>query len=161
MLDDLYGCTDPQRRGYLLQELLNRLFDVHSIPVHKAFVRSAGGEQIDGAFKLDSWYYLVECRWRSRLANIRDLDGLRGQVGRSGRQTMGLFLSIEGWSEHVPPLLKQNPDKCLLLMEGYSLRAVLAGHADLQSYLQSMVAHLNLHGEPHLSVATYLAGLAR
>jgi hypothetical protein len=31
-------------------------------------------------------------------ADIRQLDGLTGQIGRSGHQTMGLFLAINGWS---------------------------------------------------------------
>ena len=61
-----------------------------------SFARNSGGEQIDGAFKLDDWHYIVECRWRERLADIRQLDGLYGQVQRSGRQTMGLYLSVNG-----------------------------------------------------------------
>ena len=38
---------------------------------------------------------------------------------------MGLFLSVNGWSQHVVPLVKQNPDKSILLMEGFDLRTVL------------------------------------
>lgn len=110
MLDSLETEKDHHRRGYLLQDLINRLFDLHQIPVVRSFTRNQGGEQIDGAFKLDGWHYLVECRWRQKLADIRQLDGLKGQIDRSGKQTMGLFLSIEGWSDHVPGLLKQNPE---------------------------------------------------
>ncbi len=84
---------DPHGRGYLLQDLLNRLFDLHQFPVSRAFQRNDGGEQIDGAFEMDGWHYLVKCRWRKKQADGRDLDGLLGQVKRSGRQTMGLFLS--------------------------------------------------------------------
>lgn len=156
MFDDLAATDDAQRRGYLLQELLNRLFDLHEIPVYKSFTRNEGGEQIDGAFQLDGWYYLVECRWRRKLADIRELDGLKGQVDRSGKQTMGLFLAINGWSEHVPTLLKQNPDKSIMLMEGHGLRTILSGQVDLQEFLGAMIAKLNLEGEPFLGVAKYL-----
>jgi hypothetical protein len=109
---------EPHERGFLLHDLLNRLFLLHGITVIRAFQRNDGGKQIDAAFEMDGWHYLVECRWRAKLANIRELDGLSGQVARSGRQTMGLFLSINGWSENVVPLLKQNPEKSILLMEG-------------------------------------------
>ena len=143
---------DPHQRGYLLQDLLNRLFDLHCFPVTRAFQRNQGGEQIDGAFEIDGWHYLVECRWRTKLADIRDLDGLLDQVRRSGRQTMGLFLSINGWSEHVSGLLKQNPDKSILLMEGYDLRAVLARQADLRHLMKLKVRALNLDSEPYFSV---------
>lgn len=139
----------PQMRGYLLEDLLNRLFDLHGFPVARAFRRNSGGEQIDGAFELDGWHYIVECRWRTKLADIGELDGLLGKVGRSGRQTMGLFLGVNGWSEHVPTLLKQNPEKSLILMEGDDLRAVLARKIDLRVLMKAKVRALNLEAEPY------------
>lgn len=156
MFDDLHKGDDPQKRGYLLQDLLNRLFDLHDIPVFRSFTRNEGAEQIDGAFKLEGWHYLVECRWRERLADIRQLDGLKGQVDRSGKQTMGLFLSINGWSENVVPTLKQNPDKSIILMEGYDLRTVLCGQADLRDFLLAKIAKLNLDSEPFFGVTQYM-----
>ena len=156
MLDELVVTTEKQKRGYLLQDLLNRTFDLHAIPVVSSFTRNKGGEQIDGAFKLEGWHYIVECRWREKLSNIRELDGLSGQIARSGRQTMGVFLSINGWSENVVPLLKQNPDKSIVLMDGYDLRAVLAGQVDLRGFLLAKVANLNLKVKPYYSVAEFL-----
>ncbi len=157
MFDDMANSADHQRRGYFLQELLNRVFDLHEIPVFRAFTRNEGGEQIDGAFILEGWHYIVECRWRDRLADVRQLDGLMGQVNRSGKQTMGLFVSIDGWSDHVIPLLKQNRDKSIILMEGHTLRTILSGRIDLRDFILTMVARLNLEAEPYTSVAQYLA----
>jgi hypothetical protein len=134
---------------------MNRLFDLHEIPVYRSFTRNFGGEQIDGAFKLDEWHYIVACRWRERLADIRQLDGLYGQVQRSGKQTMGLYLAINGWSENVPLLLKQNSDKCILLMDGYDLRCVLTSEVDLTEFLMAKLACLNLEAEPHLAVKDF------
>ena len=110
-----------------------------------------GENRLTEPFRLESWHYIVECRWRQQLANIRELDGLNGQVGRSGKQSMGLFLSIQGWSEHVPNLLKQNPHKSILLMEGYDLRTVLDGQVDFHDFLRAKIAHLNFMAEPFLS----------
>ncbi len=106
---------------------------------------------------MEGWHYVVECPWREKLSNIRDLDGLKGQVDRSGKQTMGLFLSISGWSANVPGLLKQNPEKSIILMEGYDLRAVLDKRVDLQDLLMAKLAKLNLECEPFLSVKDFLA----
>lgn len=156
MFDELTRSDNPQQRGYLLEELLTRTLDLHEIPVAKSFTRNEGGEQIDGAFKFDGWYYLVECRWRNRLSDIGELDGLHGKIYRSGRQTMGLFLSINGWSEHVVPLLKQNPQKSIILMDGYDLRTVLSGQVALRDLLLAKVAKLNLEGDPFLSAGQYL-----
>ena len=152
MFDELASSEDPHRRGYLLQDLIQRLFDIHQIPVVKPFVRNDGAEQIDGAFKLEGWHYIVECRWRKKPADIRELDGLKGQVERSGKQAMGLFLSINGWSDHVPGLLKQSSSKDVILMEGYDLRCVLARQVDLVDLLLAKIARLNNDSEPFMSV---------
>ena len=140
---------DAQRRGYLLQTLLDQTFAYVGLSVVSSFVRNEGAEQIDGAFKLDGWHYIVECRWRKKLADIRELDGLYGQVTRSGKQTMGLFLSINGWSENVPHLLKQNPHKSIVLMNGEDLRLVLAGEVDFVELMREKLTKLNINGEPY------------
>ena len=104
-----------------------------------------------------NWHYIVECRWRNKSADIRQLDGLLGQVERSGKQTSGLFLSINGWSENVIPLLlKQNPSKSIILMDGLDLRNVLAGYADLQNFLLAKIAKLNFESELFFGAIEYL-----
>ena len=66
---------------------------------------------------------------------------------------MGLFLSINGWSENVVPAMKQNPDKCIILMEGYDLRTVLANTIDLRRLLKAKVRALNLDADPYFPVS--------
>jgi hypothetical protein len=154
--DDLGQSAEPQRRGFILEDLLNKVFEINNFIVRMSFQRNSGGEQIDGAFSMDGWYYLVECKWTKKLAGISELDSLLGKVNRSGRQSMGLFLSIEGWSENVPMLLKQNPDKCVFLMDGYDLRCVLSGAVDLEELLTRKISNLNLNSEPFFSVVELL-----
>ena len=105
---------------------------------------------------MDGWHYLVECRWRSKLADLRELDGLSGQVRRSGKQTMGLFLSINGWSDNVSEMLKQNPDKSVALMDGYDLRCVLEEKVDLRDFLKKKYERLNLESAPFFGAAEYM-----
>ncbi len=157
MFDAMAKERDHQKRGYLLQPLITDLFNAHEIVTLKSFTRNEGAEQIDGAFRFKGWRYIVECRWRERLADARQLDGLLGQVQRSGKQTMGLFLSIEGWSDHVVPTLKQNPEKSIFLMDGFDLRSVLEGHAPLEMFLDAKLDALNVRAEPFYSVGEYLA----
>ena len=105
------GETTPQKRGLLFEQLMNNLFQLEEILVRESFRRNKGGEQIDGAFELDGWYYLAECKWESRLSRQAEVDSLSGKLGRSGMQTMGVFISVKGWSPHVPKLIKQNSGK--------------------------------------------------
>ena len=149
---------DKRRRGLLLENLLQLVFDLYDIPTERSFRRNEGGEQIDGAFKLDGWYYLVECKWTQKLTNIRQLDSLYGKISRSGKQTLGLFLSMNGWSVNVCPLLRQNQDKSIILMDGYDLRCVLSEQVDvnLKNLLLAKLAHLNFEGQPFYSVKQYM-----
>ncbi|MBE8968210.1 restriction endonuclease [Nostocales cyanobacterium LEGE 12452] len=154
----LTNTEDKKKRGFLLEDLLKRIFSLYEIPTQKSFKRNEGGEQIDGAFKLESWYYLVECKWTQSLTDIRQLDSLYGKISRSGKQTLGLFLSINGWSKNVCPLLKQNYDKSIILMDGYDLRCVLVehNHLDLKDLLLKKLECLNFEGEPFYGAAQLL-----
>ncbi len=155
----LVDSEDKKQRGFLLEDLLERIFSLYEIPTQKSFKRNEGGEQIDGAFKLEGWYYLVECKWTQKLTDIRQLDSLYGKISRSGKQTLGLFLSINGWSKNVCPLLKQNHDKSIILMDGYDLRCVLVEHNNfnLKDLLLKKLEYLNFEGEPFYSAAQFLA----
>ena len=157
----LSSASEARQRGFLLEKLLENIFRLYSITTEKGFKRNDGGEQIDGAFSLDGWHYLVECKWTEKLADIRQLDSLYGKLSRSGRQTMGLFLSVNGWSDNVIPLLKQNQEKSIILMDGYDLRCSLNEQVDvhLGKLVLKKVSVLNFYGEPFYSASKYIGEL--
>ncbi len=154
--DNVANYGDHTKRGYLLEDLLNRLFKIFNVSTKQSFTRNSRGEQIDGAFFLNGWYYLVECKWIQKLISISELDNLLGKVNRSGKQAMGLMLSMEGWSANVPALLKQNPEKCIILMDGYDIRCVLSGAINLLDLLEKKLEKLNLESEPFYSAKDML-----
>ncbi len=88
----------PQERGFKLEKLFVELMKVSSIPVEGAF--KITGEQIDGAIKYDSHFYLVELKWREKLTNQADIASL--YLKAEGKmETRGLFISMEGYSNEV------------------------------------------------------------
>ena len=68
----------------------------------------------------------------------------------------GVFLSINGWSNNALKLLKQNPNKVIILMDGPDLRTVLEGRVDLGEFILAKVAHLGFKAEPYLSSEEFL-----
>ena len=144
--------NNPQKKGYMLEELINMLFQLYDISQLQSFRRNNGGEQIDGAIKLEGWHYLVEMKWTTQLTDMSQLDSLYGKVSRSGKQTMGIFISINGWSSNVIPLMKQQPDKSIILIDGIDLRVVLAGDITLVELLQKKIAKFNLEALPFVGV---------
>jgi RNA-directed DNA polymerase len=157
MYQDLEKSKEPQQRGYLLQDLLNMMFELYGIPATPSFTRNAGAEQIDGSFNLEGRHWLVECRWRKEPADDKEVSGFYTKVTRSGGQPMGLFLSINGWSTNVPQLLKENPLKYIVLMDGNDLYSVLNSMISLQEFIKAKVQHFNLKGEPFYGADQYLA----
>ena len=92
---------------------------------------------------MDGWYYLVECKWESQMPSEQEIDGLAGKLGRSGVQTLGVFISVNGWSSHVVPLMKQNSDKKIFLVNGEDIKKVLSGKVALVDMLRAKKEALN------------------
>ena len=76
-----------------MYDLFN-LFDLDP----KASFRNTG-EQIDGAFSLEGTEYLLEGKWQTEPVGAADLDGFAAKVDRKLENTLGIFLSINGFSD--------------------------------------------------------------
>lgn len=114
------------------------------------FSRNSGAEQIDAGFWLDGWHYLVECKWTKAKTSVKELSSLSSKLSQSGSQTMGLFISVNGWSRHVVPTLEKAPDKNIMLMNGEDVRAVLESRIPLINLLRNKLSGLNLRSEPYV-----------
>jgi restriction endonuclease Mrr len=92
------------------------------------------GEQIDGAFTFENTDYLFEAKWTKELIAIDDLDAFAGKLSRKLENTLGLFLSINGFSEDA---IKAHTTgrKLMILMDGSDLMAILEGRIDLMVLL--------------------------
>ncbi len=145
-----------QGRGYQFEDVMNELFTLCGVAVSKSFTRNDGGEQIDGAFELDGSYYLVECKWREALTRQAEVDAFSGKIGRSGDHTGGLFISVNGWTDHVLGLTKQNRDKSVFFMDGLDVSTVLSGELDFIDLLREKINALNIKAEPFVSAKSII-----
>lgn len=149
---NLKASDNPQERGYKLQGLLDKLFKLSKIKTKESFTRNNGAEQIDGAFEFGEWFYIIECKWRKKLSDDSELAAFLTKVNRSGKQTMGMFLSINGWSDKVIDLLKQNPNKSIFLMNGDELEEILKDNINLKEVLKRKIKALNIEAKPFLDI---------
>jgi hypothetical protein len=122
----------PQRRGYRLEKLLRELFELFDLDPKASF--RLVGEQIDGAFTFEAIDYLLEAKWQDQLVSIQDLDAFSGKLTRKLENTLGLFLSINGFSEDGVRA-HSTGRRLMLLMDGSDLMAVLEGRIDLVQLL--------------------------
>ncbi|VTU07717.1 Uncharacterised protein [Actinobacillus porcinus] len=113
---------DNQQRGFKLENLMNRLFVLNDLDPKASF--KVVGQQIDGAFTLDGTEFLFEAKWVKSPINNSDLAIFKEKIKSKLENTLGLFLSIDGFSEDGITA-SQSSDKVMILMDGSDLMAVL------------------------------------
>jgi len=146
---ELVGSSDAQSRGFKLEKILYDIFDLFDLDP-KASFRNLG-EQIDGSFTLDGTDYLFEAKWKQQPSNAADLDAFSSKVKRKLENTLGLFLSINGFSKESVKLYSQSKS-AIILLDGSDLMAVLEGRIDLVTLLIRKRRHASQTGEILLKV---------
>lgn len=145
----LLSSTKPQERGYLLEKIIRELFELFDLDPRASF--KLMGEQIDGAFTFESTDYLFEGKWQQELVRSSDLDVLAGKLSRKLDNTLGLFLSVNGFSEDGVKA-HSSGRRLMLLMDGSDLMAVLEGRIDLIQLLLRKRRHASQTGNIYLRI---------
>lgn len=154
---DLLSSEDPQGRGYRLEKILRRLFEVFDLDPRASF--KVMGEQIDGAFTFESTDYLLEAKWQKEPVRAADLDSLVGKLTRKLDNTLGLYLAINGYSEDGVRA-HSSGRRLILLMNGSDIMAVLEGRIDLVQLLLRKRRAAAQTGNIYLKVHEILTGSA-
>lgn len=145
----LISSTERQRRGYALEQMLRKLFELFDMDPRASF--KITGEQIDGAFTFERTDFLLEAKWQQELVGIEELDAFSGKIARKLDNTLGLFLSINGYSPDAVGLHTATRP-VMILMDGSDLMAVLDGRIDLRALLLRKRRHAAQTGELFLPI---------
>lgn len=131
-----FQAADAQGRGYSLEAMLYDLFTLFELGPRGPFRRV--GEQIDGAFTHCSDPFLLEAKWQKNPCNLNDLRDLDGAVGSSLDNTLGLFISINGFSEQAITEYLTGSRPRLICMDGSHVMVVLEGRIDFSDLLMRL-----------------------
>jgi hypothetical protein len=145
----MYSDSDPQLRGRTFEGLLNDLFALFDLNPRKSF--AIADEQIDGAFTFNTDDYILEAKWEKTKASREDADILAQKVERKGRNTLGLFIAIEGFSQQAVNS-HSNRGTGLIFMDGADLMSILEGQVSLTEVLDAKRRHVSETGRPLLHV---------
>lgn len=141
--------TNPQKKGFDLERLMYDIFELFDLDPKASFRNT--GEQIDGAFTLDGTDFLFEAKWQKDPVNVQDLDGFSSKVKRKLDNTLGVFLSMEGFSQDgIAAHSTGRP--VVILMDGADLMAVLEERIDFVTLLQRKKRHAAQTGNIFLRV---------
>ena len=142
------GSDNTQARGFELERLMYDVFELFDLDPKVSFKNF--GEQIDGAFSLDGTEYLFEAKWHKELVNKADLSIFSAKVRTKLENTLGVFLSINGFSPDGVAA-HQAGGTSILLMDGGDLMAVFEERIDFTSLLLRKKRHAAQTGQIYLS----------
>jgi len=141
--------ADPQSRGFELERLMYDLFELFDLDPKASFKNT--GEQVDGAFSLEGTDYLFEAKWQEDAVSTHDLDGFASKTRRKLENTLGVFLSVNGFSEDAV-LAHSSGQPSIILMDGSDLMAVLEERIDFVSLLVRKKRHAAQTGNIYLRI---------
>jgi hypothetical protein len=142
---------DRNAAGLSLERLLHSLFSTFNLHPTQPF--RVIGEQIDGAFVLDSEHYLLEAKWEFKKLPEADLLVFRGKVEGKSAMTRGLFISINGFSQDAIAAIVTGKQPNFIMMDGAHLFRVLDGSVALDDLLRRMIGALARTGRPYVSIS--------
>lgn len=145
---------NAQGRGFELEKVMYDIFELFDLDPKASFRNT--GEQIDGAFSLEGTDYLFEAKWQQELTNGADLDTFSGKIRRKLENTLGAFLSINGFSPDGVQL-HSGTGSAIILMDGADLMAVLEERIDFVSLLLRKKRHAARTGSVYINVNQILS----
>jgi hypothetical protein len=144
---ELVATGDPQERGRQFEGFLQDMFGAYDLNPRGSF--KITGEQIDGAFELEGTQFLLEARWQEDRQGAAPLDSFSKKVERKLENTLGLFISLAGFTdEGVAAFRGSRPS--VILMDGEDLALVLQGFVDFRELLKHKVRQAAQTGDPYL-----------
>ncbi|PZG12733.1 hypothetical protein C1I95_25215 [Micromonospora craterilacus] len=148
----LSASTDPQGRGRQFEAVLYRLLDLHDMQPRIAY--NVPFEQIDGSFTFNTDDYLLEAKWCQARIERDQADVFAAKVQRKGRNTLGLFVSISGFTQGFLEI--PHAQGCpFITLDGDDLFLVLDARIGLDEVLQRKRRHLNDTGRCHIAVRSF------
>ncbi len=95
-LDSLHSKVGTQEGGYGFEEWFYELLDFSEITNRKPY--KSDGRQIDGSLTIDGTTYLVELKFTKDQSSATDIDSLKAKINKMADNTMGIMISISGYS---------------------------------------------------------------
>lgn len=151
-LDALHSAVGTQQGGYDFQDWFYDLLDFCEIQNRRPYV--SAGRQIDGSLTFDGTTYLVELKFTGSQAGATDVDSLRSKVDDKADNTMGIMVSISGYSS-VAIGQASGRKTTLLLFDAMHLYLFLSGTLPFGDIISRVRRHASQTGEAYIAVANF------
>lgn len=146
-LKTLSQSLGTQGAGYEFQNWFYDLVSYFEIVSRRPY--STEGRQIDGSVTVSGTTYLVELKFTADQASATDIDSLYKKVTGKADNTMGVMVSISGYSQ-TAQTEASGPRTPLLLLDYSHLFLALGGIMNLDEIIDRVRRHASQTGQSYL-----------
>lgn len=151
-LDQLASQIGTQDAGYRFQDWYYDVLDYFEVPCRRPYV--VAGREIDGSVTVDGTTYLNELKFTREQAGGPDVDILHKKVHDKSDNTMGIMVSMSGYSK--PATVGASGPRGLILLLDYShLYLLLTGAVSFTELVARIRRHSSQTGEAYLPVSQF------
>ena len=151
-LEAMHPKIGTQEGGYEFQDWFYDLLDYFEITNRRPY--NTNGRQIDGSLTYDGTTYLVELKFTDTQLCVTDIDSLRSKVEDKADNTMGIMVSISGYSG-VAVDNASGRRGLLLLFDSQHLYMCLSGGLSFGELISRVRRHASQTGEAYLKVTQF------
>lgn len=151
-LDGLCSLLGTQEGGYNFQDWFYDLMVYSDVDNRRPYTTE--GRQIDGSITVDGTTYLVELKFTSCQSDAQDIDSLLKKVNDKADNTMGIMVSMSGYSSVAisEASFSKSP---LLLFDHTHLYMVLTGIESFPNVVRRVRRHSSQEGQAYLPTAQF------
>jgi hypothetical protein len=147
-LDDLGTKLGSQEAGYEFQAWFYDLIDFFEITNRRPYI--SNGRQIDGSVTHSGTTYLVELTFTREPTGVPDVDTMLKKINDKADNTMGIMVSISGFSE-TAIAGASGPRTPVLLMDHRHVYLALRGAMTFGEIIDRVRRHASQTGEALLA----------
>lgn len=145
-------------RGRQFERILHGMLDEAGLRPRLAY--RPRGEEVDGSFWMHGRTVLLEAKWTAERHPASSLYQFRGKVDGKLVGTVGLFVSMAGFSPDAIDALVAGKEVNLILADGADIRAVVDGQWAIMDALELKLRAAGESGTPFVPLDSELAPMA-
>jgi hypothetical protein len=152
-LNDIAPQIGTQEGGYAFERWFYDLAGFFELPSRPPY--NSNGRQIDGSLSLDGTEYLIETKFTNAQTAATDVDSFMSKIKRKADNTMGILVSMSGFSTTAIEEASRDGTPMLLMDYSHIYNLILAGTIALPEVIRRIKQHASQTGEALLPVVKF------
>lgn len=145
-LRSLHG-HNPQSRGQRFNHFIGELLQSWGID---AIVNARGSGEIDVGFQIDGKRFVLEAKWESDPIDTGPIAKLQKRLRQRLGDTIGIILSVSGYTSDSLRDVKQGEQLMVLLLEKDHLECMLAGFFPPREMIELLLDRASFFGDAYV-----------